>query len=262
MAKFPAPNPSSAATELVADHIRQLILRGELKRGQQLPPERDLVCRLGLSRTSVRAGLQALANKGVLVIRPGSGTFVADGPLVLDSQQFYFLSALHGFTVHEMFEVRRTLESGAAAMAAERATGDDLAAISDAVTDMFVSVNDNDPLEFLVHDVRFHHAVVAASRNPILVSIVDMVSGTFFEACRRTAHQLGDLHAIAECHRRIYQAIRARDAAAASQRMVEHLLESERLRDGDVTGDLSGAHGGVFSKGAATSGEAATTPIT
>ncbi len=241
MAKSSAAGPSVAATEQVAEYIRQLILHGELRPGQRLPPERDLVCRLGLSRTSVRAGLQALANRGVLLIRPGLGTFVADGPLVLDSQQFHFLSALHGFTVHEMFEVRRTLESGAAAMAAQRATGDDLVAMSDAVADMLVAVTERDHVAFLAHDVRFHHAVAHASGNPMLVSIINMVSDTFFEACRRAVHHLGDLHAIANAHRQIYRAIRAHDAAAASQRMIEHLLESERLRDGDVGGGQPGA---------------------
>jgi GntR family transcriptional repressor for pyruvate dehydrogenase complex len=237
---FPANAP---ATDLVADHIRQSILRGDLRRGQRLPPERDLVRHLGLSRTSVRAGLQALANKGVLVIRHGAGTFVADGPLVLDSQQFHFLSALHGFSRHDMFEARRVLERGVAGMAAERATGHDLATISDAVTGMFASLNN--PQEFLAHDMRFHRAIAAASGNPILASIVEMVSGTFFQARLSTVHQGRDLQPVAEKHREIYQAVRQHDAVAAGQRMVEHLLDAERLQlveptDGAVT---DGAHG-------------------
>lgn len=220
--------PASAASDLVADHFRQLILTGALRRGQKLPPEREIVQMLALSRTSVRAGLQLLANQGVLVIRHGAGTFVADGPLVLDSEQFHFLSALHGSSKEHMFEARRSLESTVAGLAAERATGDDLAAISDAVTGMFVSLGD--ALEFLRYDAAFHRAVAAASKNQILASLVEMVSGMFFEARKETVHHGRDLKPIAEKHRVVYLAIRDRNPALAARRMVDHLIDAERLQ--------------------------------
>jgi GntR family transcriptional repressor for pyruvate dehydrogenase complex len=223
---------ASAATAMVADHVRRMILSGELRRGQKLPPEREMVQSLGLSRTSVRAGLQLLANKGILVIRHGTGTFVADGPLILDSEQFHFLSALHGFSRADMFEARRSLESTVAGLAAERATGDDMAAISDAVTGMFVSLGD--ALEFLRYDAAFHRAVAEASKNPIMASLVEMVSGMFFEARKGTAHRGRDLQPVAEKHRLIYRAIRDRDAAAAAQHMFEHLKGAERLQQEEL----------------------------
>jgi GntR family transcriptional repressor for pyruvate dehydrogenase complex len=227
----PAPRdiPQNAATDLVVDHVRQLIMRGELRKGQRLLPERDLVNQLGVSRTSVRAGLQALATKGILVIRHGAGTFVADGPLILDSEQFHFLSALHGFKREVMFEARRALEARVARMAAERATGDDLATISDEVTGMYASLGDSQA--FLEHDARFHRAVAVASGNPILASIVEMVAGMFFEVRRGTAYRNRELQPVAEKHRLIYQAIRSRDGALAEERMVDHLLDAERLQE-------------------------------
>ena len=69
----------------------------------------------------MRAGLQSLVAKGVLVTRHGAGTSVADGPPTLDSEPLSFLAALHGFSPDEMFEARRALEVGVAGMAAERA---------------------------------------------------------------------------------------------------------------------------------------------
>lgn len=212
--------------ELVVAHVRDLILRGELQRGGRLPPERELVQGLGVSRTSVRAGLQVLVTKGVLVTRHGTGTFVADGPPVLDSEPLSFLAALHGFSRREMFEARQTLEVSVAGMAAERANGDDLAAISDEVTGMFAS-SDN-PQALLAHDIRFHRAVAVASGNPILASLVEMVSSIFYKLRRRTATQARDLRPIAETHRQIYQAIRERDRARAERLMCEHLLVAEQ----------------------------------
>ena len=92
------------ADELVVRHVRELIIRGKFRPGQRLPTERELVQDIGVSRTSVRAGLQTLAAKGLLVIRHGAGTFVADGPPVLDSEPLSLLAALA--RVHPQADVR------------------------------------------------------------------------------------------------------------------------------------------------------------
>jgi DNA-binding FadR family transcriptional regulator len=72
--------PADGPTAVVTQYISGVIAGGELVRGQRLPPEREPVRLLGMSRPSVRAGLQSLAAKGALVIRHGAGTSVADGP--------------------------------------------------------------------------------------------------------------------------------------------------------------------------------------
>ena len=223
--------PDGVATDLVTKFIRGKIIRGEISRGERIPPERELVRAIGVSRTTVRAGLQSLAAKGVLVIRHGAGTFVADGPPVLDSEPLRFLAALHGFTRGEMFEARRTLEVGIAGMAAERATSDDIAALADEVTNMFASLND--PQAFLIHDICFHRKVAAASRNPILGSLVEMVSAVFYERRRGTANRARDLRPTGEIHRQIYQAIRDHDRVRAQTLMYEHLLSAEREQESE-----------------------------
>ena len=215
-----------ASTRRVTEYVRDLIRRGELERGARLPPERDLSRQLALSRTTVRAGLQALANQGVLVIRHGAGTFVSDGPLVLDSEQFHFLSALHGLTRREMFEARRALESWVAGMAAERATTEDIAALWGALNGMSASIGN--PRRFLDYDLAFHKAVAQASGNAILASIVEMVSRRFFEARRSTLPADRSLPTLVEKHRRIYQAIRDRNSHLAQQAMLDHLRDAEK----------------------------------
>lgn len=214
------------ATDLVVRHVRDLIVRGRFRPGQRLPTERELVAEVGVSRTSVRAGLQALAAKGLLVIRHGSGTFVADGPPMLDSEPLSLLAALHGFTRKQMFEARRTLEVSIARMAAERASAEHLAAIADAVTSMFASIDD--PQAFLVQDIRFHAAVGSASGNPILASVVEMISAMFYEQRRQTADRGRDLRPVAEAHWHVYQAIRDREPGRAANLMSEHLIQAER----------------------------------
>ena len=214
------------ANELVVRHIRDRIVRGQFRPGHRLPTERELVREIGVSRTSVRAGLQALAAKGVLVIRHGSGTFVADGPPVLDSEPLSLLAALHGFTRKQIFEARRTLEVSIARMAAERRTPEQLAAMSDAVSGMFAACEA--PQAFLVEDIRFHAAVGTASGNPILASVVEMISAMFYEQRRQTADRDRDLRPVAEMHWRIYLAIRDREPGRAAHLMGEHLIQAEK----------------------------------
>jgi len=214
------------STEQVVAHIRHLIERGQLRPGDRLPAERDLATQIGVSRPTVRIGLHALAAMGVVRSRHGSGTYIPEGPPTLDSEPLSLLAALHGFTREEMYEARRLLEVGAAGMAAERATADQLATIADEVTNLFAALDD--PIRFLVHDIRFHRSVAAASGNPIVGALVEMVSALYYEHRRETARQASErnLKEAAELHRRIYQAIRARDAEAARNAMSEHLIRA------------------------------------
>lgn len=222
-----------AATERVVEYIRDLIVRGAAVKGARLSTERELAAHLKVSRTSIRAGLQALVSKGVLVSKRGAGTFVADGPHMLDSEALGYFATLHGLPRPEMFEARRSLEVGVAGLAAQRGNGEALASISDAVTGMFSSLDD--PQAFLRWDIKFHRAVAAASGNRVLASMVEMVSALFYEQRRQTADRERDLKAVAGIHHQIYQAIRDRQRTQAERLMNQHLLEAERLQDVEDT---------------------------
>ena len=125
-----------------------------------------------------------------------------------------------------MYEARRILEVSAAALAAERATEDELATISREVDGMFASLGDGDV--FLVHDVNFHRSVAAASGNPIVASLVEMVSALYYERRVQTAARAAesDRRAAAEAHRRIYEAITRHDVEGARLHMNAHLIEA------------------------------------
>ncbi len=96
---------------------------------------------------------------------------------------------------------------------------------------MFASLDDAQA--FLVHDIRFHRAVAAASGNRILASFVEMISAMFYEVRRRTANQASDRRPAANSHRQIYQAIRERDRVRAERLMGEHLIQAEREQESE-----------------------------
>jgi GntR family transcriptional regulator, transcriptional repressor for pyruvate dehydrogenase complex len=224
-------HPAQGSTEQVVTHIRRLIERGELRPGDRLPAERNLAARLGVSRPSVRAGLRALSAMGVVQPRHGSGTYIPVGPPVLGSEPLSFLAALHGFTGLEMYEARRILEVGAAGLAAERATEEQIETLAGHVKSLFASIET--PQVFLVNDINFHRSIAAASGNPIVASVVEMVSALYYDRRRQTAEHAAerDLRDAAEAHRRIYEAVRARDAEAARNAMNEHLLQASAYQE-------------------------------
>jgi GntR family transcriptional regulator, transcriptional repressor for pyruvate dehydrogenase complex len=228
-------------TGQVVSHVRELIEQGALKPGDRLPAERDLAIQIGVSRPTIRAGLRTLAAMGVVRSRHGSGTYIPDGPPALNTDALSFLAALHGFTREEMYEARRILEVGAAELAAERATSDQVATLAEEVASLFASMQD--PEVFLVHDINFHRGVAAASGNPIVASLVEMVSALYYEQRRDTAARASDrdLRDAAQMHRRIYQAIRARDGETAGRAMHDHLLQASRHQAQEPATDPSTA---------------------
>lgn len=212
-------------TEHVVSEIRDLIERGELRPGDRLPSERALADQLGISRPSVRTGLRILSAMGLLQSRHGSGTFMSTGPPA-ESQLLRLLAALHGFSPDAMFEARRVLEVGLAGLAAERAKGEHLAMMAEEVANMYASLDD--PKRYLAHDVEFHRAVALASENPIIATLMDMVTAALFEARVQTVERATDLKESAGMHRKVYQAIRARNPEEAREAMSRHLELAQR----------------------------------
>src|SRR3982750_2499509 len=141
---------SSTTAEEVVTRLRELIQSGDLSPGDRLPPERDLAKLLGVSRPTLRAGIRSLTAVGILQSRQGAGTFVAEAEEspTLDTNALRLLSALHGFTSDEMFEARLALEMSIAALAAERASSEEMAQLAEEVTGMYASLDR--PEQYLV----------------------------------------------------------------------------------------------------------------
>jgi GntR family transcriptional repressor for pyruvate dehydrogenase complex len=213
----------------VVNHVRALIENRTLQPGDKIPPERELARSLKVSRASLRTGIGYLAAMGVMKIRHGVGTFVAEGPSVIGKTSLGFMGALHGFQSWQMFEARIILESNLAALAAERSKEEHHAALAEEVAEMFASLNA--PEEFLVHDVLFHRTLAQASGNPILAAIMETVTSSIYDKRRMTAKRAKDRREAAEMHREIYRAIRARDVQGARALMANHLRLAQAAED-------------------------------
>ena len=218
------PVRSSQNTEQVVARVYELIKRDELKAGDRLPPERELAKQLGIAVRRY-ALVELFDIDGKKQSRQGQA-FHVDGPPGLDSEPLRLLAELHGFSYDHMFETRSVLEVGAAGLAAERATGDQLATMSEEIAEMFAALKD--PQQFLVHDVAFHRAVAAASGNPTLATLVEMVSAILYQRRRETIERAHDFNEALELHRRIYRAIRSHKPNEAREAMSEHIVRAQR----------------------------------
>ena len=213
---------SGQTVEEVIARVSDLIKSAQLKSGDRLPAERELARQLGVSRPSLRSGLRVLASMGVLKSRQGAGTFVAGGPPTLDSEPLRLLAELHGFSFDHMFQTRAILEVGAAGLAAENATDEHLATLAE----MYASLND--PQQYLLQDIRFHRAVAAASCNPTLATLVEMVSAVMYERRRETIERAHDFKESLDLHQKVYRAIRERQPEEARAAMSEHIMRAQQ----------------------------------
>ena len=159
-----------ALTDEAILDIKQMILDGELRPGDKLPPEKELGARLGLSRNSLREAVKALELIGVLDVRRGDGTYVTDLGTEYLTEALSFVLDLHQeSSLLELFEVRRILEVAAVEKAAARATEHDIAELQQQMNQIRADLNslgqgssDVDVVNTLVnHDVAFHRYVLS-----------------------------------------------------------------------------------------------------
>jgi|WetSurMetagenome_2_1015567.scaffolds.fasta_scaffold03243_4 DNA-binding FadR family transcriptional regulator len=200
--------------------LRDQILRRTWPPGSKLPSENELSQTMGVSRVSIREGIQQLVSLGIAETRHGKGTFVRG----LDGQvQFNALIpqlVLEDIDILHVLEYRRIVEKGAAALAAERATDQDLAEM-EAVYEQMVQVRDN-VAEFARADLEFHLVLAKATYNPVIIKVNNVLRSILEVSMENIVSTLGmedGLH----YHRLIISAIRIRDAKAAEGLLQEHV---------------------------------------
>lgn len=215
-------------TDKAIAQIRQLIQDGDLPAGSKLPPEQQLAAQLGLSRNLMREAVKSLAVARVLEIRRGDGTYVTSlAPALLLEGLGGAVELLQGDTVLELTEVRRLFEPVATGLAATRITDRQLAEVEGHLGAMREAREDVELLNR--HDAAFHGAVIRATGNETLATLLEHISGRTLRA--RIWRGLVDANAAERTlseHEAIYFALVARDAPVAQAAALMHLTTTER----------------------------------
>jgi len=208
--------------EQIVSQIEQSIQSGQLKPGDQLPPERELAEQLGVSRTAVREAIKTLREKGLVQAYAGRGTFITKVTSHPIRQSFGWVTRIdQAEGQRHLVEVREILEPEIAARAATRATAKHLATMREAVEAMDAA--GLDALSFIEADLDFHLALAEAAENPIILTLIDSIVGLLREQRMRTFEVPGGPSRGQFHHRRIFDAIERRDPGAAREAMRHHL---------------------------------------
>ncbi|KQO11868.1 GntR family transcriptional regulator [Agreia sp. Leaf244] len=211
-----------AVTDDAISTIKAMIVSGELKPGQRLPPEKELSETLGLSRNSLREAVKSLEIIRVLDVRRGDGTYVTSLEPRLLLEAMAFVVDLHqDQSIVEIFDVRRVLEPHAAALAATRITDEELVRLRvslDAVS-LTTSVED-----LVTHDLEFHRLISEAGGNGYLASLLDSMSGETIRAriWRGITQEGSSARTLAE-HAAILQALQNHDPEMARAALTLHI---------------------------------------
>jgi GntR family transcriptional regulator, transcriptional repressor for pyruvate dehydrogenase complex len=215
-------------TDKAIGRIRELIQAGELPPGSKLPPEQQLAAELGLSRNLMREAVKALVVARVLEIRRGDGTYVTSlEPRLLLAGLGSAVELLQGDTVLELTEVRRLFEPDAVGLAASRISAAGLEEVAWHLDAMRAAKDDVELLN--EHDAAFHHAVIAATGNQTLASLLEGISSRTVRA-RVWRGMIDDDAAdrtLAE-HEAIYEALSAGDAMLAHATALVHVGTTEK----------------------------------
>jgi GntR family transcriptional regulator, transcriptional repressor for pyruvate dehydrogenase complex len=218
--------PRRSAAADAAEKIKDLITSGALAPGSQLPPERDLCLRLAVSRPTLREAIRSLGAMGVLQSRQGAGTYVTDLASITLAEPLRFMIGLNSRSLVELADVRRLLESGAAELAASEIEDDELAQLAAVIETLHGPPLETPQMREL--DARFHRVIHVAARNGLLLALLDGMSGLADRSRSITGRQPGLRETTMQAHGRIYEALAARDPAAARAAMLQHLDEVRR----------------------------------
>jgi GntR family transcriptional regulator, transcriptional repressor for pyruvate dehydrogenase complex len=221
----------------IVESLAGSIREGRLQPGDKLPTEAEIMARFDVSRTVVRESLSKLQASGLVETRHGIGTFVlqpqSTGNFKITAEDFATVA-----DVISVLELRISLETEAAGLAAQRRTPENLKAMENALRAFHDSISlDSDAVP---PDFQFHMEVARSTGNRHFADLMTYLGTMIIPRTRvNTAHSAPEgrfnyLQRVNSEHENIYNAIRSQDAEAARAAMRTHLSNSrERLRRGN-----------------------------
>lgn len=211
--------------EHVIEQIKNMIMTGELKRGDKLPSERDLVEQLQVSRASIREALSALQIIGLIESRHGEGNFIKEKLDQNFLEPLSILFFLEKTSPTEILDFRLILEVNSAALASKNATPEQILELQGVVQDLEkYRMDENLNIKL---DKKFHYTIAKISGNRLLFNILNTISDLIDTSITYTRSNIlmdpKNLEILIEQHKGLFSAIAKGDAELASTRMKHHL---------------------------------------
>ena len=218
---FDIPIKRESVAEMVARRILDMVTAKALKPGDQLPPERDLAEQLSVSRPSVREAIRGLSILGVVRSRQGGGAYISDldGDALLGPIRFFL--SLDKMNIRELYDARSLIEGDVARRAAINMDDTQLAALERILIQQEATLEKAS--EFRLSDFKFHEAIWIGSGNSFLKRIGESLNALGLEFRRLASERPEVLAQSLRDHRVLFDALKARDPAAAAAAAEKHM---------------------------------------
>ena len=232
---------TSRLYEQIVQQIEKSIQKGTLKPGDQLPAERELALKFGVSRTAVREAVRTLHEKGLVEAYSGRGTFITNTTSRAGRKPIDVTMRIdQPDGLMHLAELRQILEPEIAARAATRMDDQQLTLMREAFDVMNGAMTDAD--SYIEADLDFHLALAEAAGNPMILSLLDLIIGQLREQRRKIFSVHGGPERGQHHHARILEAIANKDAMAARAAMLDHLQQIRKDSDAQGETDLGVPH--------------------
>lgn len=221
--------------EEITTLLQTLVQNGNLKTGDRLPPERQLAVMFGVSRNSVREAIKSLEQQGILVSRPGAGTFIADSSQANLTSALGEVFARERHRLDDIFELRLLLEPQIVHLASLRISNAELEQLQRLVTEYDRALENGCPV--LELDQSFHDAIAAATGNQSIILLMEQMHDLLHESRDEALQTPLRNQKSLEGHRKILEALCTRDPDRAREAMTKHLEHTREIVFTSNTGE-------------------------
>ena len=198
--------------ELVCEHIREAIINGTFAPGERLM-EIQMADEMGVSRTPVREAIRKLEMEGFVVMIPRRGTYVSNMSIK---------------DINDVYEIRISLDTLAAGLAAERISDEELEELQRLLVKVGAAIEKNDMAKVVEADIEFHDVLYKASRNERLRNIINNLREQITVIRGVSMRYPGRLKDTQDEHRRLVECISARNVEKSQEMARIHLENAEK----------------------------------
>lgn len=215
----------SNVVEDIIETFKQAMIQGNLRPGDRLPSEAELVEQFGVGRGTLREAMKKLEALGVVNIQQGDGTYIVDRPSSALLRPLEFAIMLEARMGMDLYELRSLIEVGYCQLAAMKATDEDWERIEEAqeAYEAYARSVGRDVDTHTQLDLDFHFAVIDATHSPLVIRVSQTVEKIFFTSIRSTLTKTAGWEYGIESHQRIVEAMRSGNAEDIRRTVVESL---------------------------------------
>lgn len=200
--------------KLVDDVVHQLqhkISTGEIRPGDKLPTEPELMELMGVGRSTIREAVRVLVHAGLLEKKQGFGTYLKAAPVIQEP----LTHRLHRAELMEVYEVRKMLELEISRLAALRRDEEDLRRMRELLDARAVALQQRDREGYIKSDIDFHMSVALASKNTVIIDLFRTFTSVLTDAMQKLNKEYSSHDPHTYYHEQLFEAIKSQDADLA-----------------------------------------------